>query len=134
MEWELLIALFSATLYLVFNELEDESVRNNWKTNQWFLNSKESWRNKWRLDDFGELIPYEGSKWKYFGFVPKYKEKFLYSSTLFVFVTDGEHLFQFFKNRFITIIGFAACWQMFVAIQLGLWIGSAIKEKIKSIQ
>jgi len=120
LNWQpLLIACLSAAAYLIFNELEDESVRNNWKVNEQFLNSEYSWINKWKWR-YGERIPIEGKKWYYLWvFTPKYVERFYLSSTMLVFLTDGEHLFQFFKNRFITFIGFAIGWQLVLAIQVG---------------
>ena len=127
LNWQpLLIGFGCALLYLIFNELEDESVRNNFKKNKQFFNSNLSWKNKWYWNQFDERVPLKKS-WKYLWlFTPKYKERFYLSSTMFVFVTDGEHIFQFFKNRFITLIGFAFGWQLFIAIQLGLWVGSWI--------
>ena len=51
----------------------------------------ESWLNKWELDHDGKRIPviYD---WYYFGlFKTKYEEKFPYSSTILVFLTDQWH-------------------------------------------
>ncbi|MEZ5195117.1 MAG: hypothetical protein R2764_01560 [Bacteroidales bacterium] len=45
----------------------------------------ESWRNKWDTP----LPPSRGED------RPKYRERFLFSSTILVFVTDGWHLAQF---------------------------------------
>lgn len=53
-----------------------------------FWNPQVSWKNKWAQ-------PYPQppeNKWYYFGFIPPYKERFAYSSTIFVFLTDGWHL------------------------------------------
>jgi hypothetical protein len=56
--------------------------------NPLFWNPQVSWKNKW-AQPFPQ--PSE-NKWYYFGFPPPYKERFPYSSTIFVFLTDGWHL------------------------------------------
>ena len=83
--------------------MEDESILNGWKKDYKFLgitfkkswlNSGVSWKNKWKLDADGNLIEYTAKDWWYFGVYPKYQERYTYSSTLFVWMTDAEHLFQ----------------------------------------
>lgn len=51
----------------------------------------ESWKNKWLFSEFKEPVhPY--NYWYYFGlYKPKYQEKFIYSSTILVFLTDEWH-------------------------------------------
>jgi len=116
--------------YLLFNELEDECVRNNWATKRKFLNGNGSWKNKWEMP----LQP-PTTTWYYFGIVPKYRERFFLSSTLFVWLTDGEHLFQFIKNRAIEMAFLVICWQYAAAWIVGKSVMQIIKEKfIKSIQ
>ena len=61
----------------------DKSIFSTEKYNQLFWNPIESWKNKWK-DDLKT-------------------EKFLGSSTIFVFTTDAWHLFKFFKNTFLFI-------------------------------
>ena len=61
----------------------DKSIFSNEKYNQLFWNPTESWKNKWKED--------------------LKTEKFLGSSTIFVFTTDAWHLFKFFKNTFLFI-------------------------------
>lgn len=62
----------------------DKSIYSNKeKYNQLFWNPIESWKNKWK-DDLKT-------------------EKFLGSSTLFVFTTDAWHLFKFFRNTSLFI-------------------------------
>ena len=61
----------------------DKSIFSNEKFNQLFWNPVESWKNKWK-----EYLK---------------TEKFLGSSTIFVFTTDAWHLFKFFKNTFLFI-------------------------------
>ena len=53
------------------------------KTNQLFWNPIESWKNKWKED--------------------LRTEKFIGSSTIFVFTTDAWHLFKFIKNTCLFI-------------------------------
>lgn len=56
-----------------------------------FWNPKISWKNKWKWVN-GKL-----------------KEKFMFSSTILVFTTDGWHFFQFL---------FHSCWQLAIAINM----------------
>lgn len=62
-----------------------------------------SWRRKWKLDQNGDIIPFEGkAKWYYlFSYKPLYVERFAYSSTFLVNLTDFFHA--------IETIRFAAC-------------------------
>ena len=122
-----------ALIYLLFNELEDESIKSNWKGYRPFLNANLSCDNKWKLDIENHRILNEKRHWYYFGFNPKYIERFYLSSTVFVFTTDGEHLFQFIKNIAILAGFFLIGWQYGLAWFLGKSIGQIIKEKINWI-
>jgi hypothetical protein len=62
----------------------NKSIFKNFKNKQ-FWNPKISWKNKWK----------NGDKDK--------GEKFLFSSTLFVFTTDAWHLAKFFRNLCIVV-------------------------------
>ena len=126
--WRAGIITILGILFLLANELEDESVRNNWKKNKKFFNSKSSSRNKWAKDKNGRLIPYT-KKWYHFGVKAGHEEAFPFSSTVLVFLTDGEHLFQWFKKRFIEIGFFVAFWQFGIAWMLGTAIMQFVKEK-----
>lgn len=64
-------------------------------TGPWW-NKEESFRYKWKLDANGYLTPASHKPWYYFGFAPPFVERFPFSSTLLVFITDAWHLFQFF--------------------------------------
>jgi len=56
---------------------------------------KESWKNKWQLSENGVPIHPLFNPWYYFGLQnPKYVERFPFSSTIFVFVTDKWHLYK----------------------------------------
>jgi hypothetical protein len=145
-----------AFLFMLFNELEDECVRSTWKKDitilKWtftpkFFNSDTSWKNKWKLDSKGDLMPIVKDKvfklkifkwviinvkyykWYYFLVDPKHVESFLYSSTIFVYLTDGEHLFQFIKKRAIDIGFFVIGWQYAAAWIIGTVIMTLIKER-----
>ena len=89
-----------AILYYFTSESEDRCKEDKWKTNKQFLNTNLSWKNKYALNLIGELKPYE-QKWYHFGIKPAYEERFPYSTTLFVFLTDGEHLFQFIRGLLV---------------------------------
>lgn len=62
----------------------DKSIFNQDTYNQKFYNPTISWINKWEN-------------------VELRKEKFLGSSTIFVFTTDAWHLFKFFRNTLLFI-------------------------------
>ncbi len=152
--WDQLIFLIgiclSGFLFFKFNQFEDESVRNNW-TGRWeWLNQRGSWKNKWKVVDgstlqflpayfrinvFGRIIRLP-KQWWYFGIYPVNVERFTYSSTLFVFLTDPEHMFQFIKMRYIEIglvlAGFLTAfpwWWMPLSWWIGVRIFALTKEK-----
>jgi len=129
----LLYIAIAGLFYMLFNELEDESIKNRWTWGAWYLNTGESWKNKYDLDSKGKLKPYI-KKWYHFGIHPAYAERFPYSTTLFVFITDGEHLFQFVKNIAILAGLLIIGWQVAAAWLAGSKAGSFIKELIKKIQ
>lgn len=79
----------------------DMSAKNAFKSNWW--NKSDSWINKYAT----KLVSNhrKGFKhWYYFGFYyPKYQERFMYSTTIFVFLTDGWHFLQFIFLNTLTI-------------------------------
>jgi len=86
----ILIALagaLNATYEILFTGFNQSIFK---KLNPEFWNPLESWKFKW-ASPFPQ--PAE-DKWYYFGFLPRYKERFPYSSTVFVFLTDAWHLFK----------------------------------------
>ena len=136
--WMRIIIVFLAGgLYNLCNELEDECVRSTWKKGfkllwkqykiEW-LNAKTSSDNKWMLDEDGFKMPYI-KKWYHFGVYPKWEEAFAYSSTILVFLSDGEHTFQFYKNIFILIGITAINLPAMVAWLIGKSLFQFIKEK-----
>jgi hypothetical protein len=76
----------------LFNALMDLSSENIFKKDWW---NKESWKNKWKLDADGNLLPCTVYWWYLWLYKPEYQERFPYSSTILVFLTDGWHFFQF---------------------------------------
>jgi len=89
-------------LFMLFNELEDECIVGNWSGKLTNWNSRESWRNKWAIGSNNNPLPYE-PKWYHFGISLPHAERFPYSSTFLVFLTDAEHCFQMGKIL-------AICW------------------------
>ena len=81
-----LFITFAAVSESIMDKLQfhyDKSIFKNPKYNQLFWNPIESWKNKWKED--------------------LKTEKFIGSSTLFVFTTDAWHLFKFFRNTSLFI-------------------------------
>lgn len=86
----ILIALagaLNATYEILFTGFNQSIFK---KLNPEFWNPLESWKFKW-ASPFPQPVE---DKWYYFGFLPRYKERFPYSSTVFVFLTDAWHLFK----------------------------------------
>lgn len=128
----IILVAAGAAFYIFFNELEDKSIKSAWHHYTKFFNTNESWRNKWKLDIFGNLIPYK-KRWYHFWIYPKYEERFPYSSTLLVFTTDGEHLFQYIKNLSLLAAFLSINWMYAVGFIIGKSIAQIIKEKINWI-
>lgn len=61
------------------------------------------WKNKYLLDSWDRPVSVNNkSHWWYFGlFKPKYSEKFPFSSTALVFLTDRWHAYQMMTFRFL---------------------------------
>jgi len=106
-------------LYKFFDELQDESVNSAWEKrplgiSRMFLNKHSNasrtslrfpdlgWARKWSwqyADNVWQSVELDKTPWYYFGIIKnKRKERFPYSSTLLVWMTDGEHLFQLLKD------------------------------------
>ena len=82
------IAAISNAVMDIIQHKYDRSIFS--KYNPLFWNPKESWKNKWNGVDING----------------KPKEKFLFSSTIFVWTTDAWHLFQFIQLKcfFLVVI------------------------------
>jgi hypothetical protein len=63
-----------------------------WDPMFWYKDA--SWRSKWFIGPGGFLEPSNWPTWFPAAIKPKYRERFLFSSTLFVGLTDGWHLMQ----------------------------------------
>lgn len=86
-----MLSLILISIAAIFKALMDKSAIDA-VSNPWW-NKSQSWKNKWAIG-----LPLQEKKlWYYLWlWTPKYKERFVYSSTILVFITDGWHLAQFF--------------------------------------
>lgn len=79
-------------------------------------NPAETWKNKYAQDSEGNLVAQDGAVWYYFGlYKPAYKEKFTYSSTLFVSLTDRWHrskTISFALFRLALVLSIAFLWRI----------------------
>lgn len=144
------IALFMS-LFLFFNEKEDEVTRDRSKNKPTWIIKLYSKIKKIPLTSganakwYEPLEDYTASYYPAFMKKPNHRERFMYSSTLFVFVTDSEHWYQFIKLRFATFAVAANgvflnaflpddwhwLWGYVILLataQAGLWSFSFIKE------
>ena len=134
MEYLLLLPLFIfAFLFRYFRELEDEIIKGNHSNWSWIPNSSDAWTAKWKYP----LETYK-KKWYNLWTKPNYKERFPFSSTILVWVTDSEHLYQFIQT--LSILGIVifsplvnSWWYAFVAYLSGMILASVIKEIVKGI-
>lgn len=83
-----LAGFFNSIMDVLFTRWDVCVFRN---LNPLFWNPQVSWKNKW-AQPYPQPATHE---WYYFGFYPEYKERFPYSSTIFVFLTDAWHLAKF---------------------------------------
>jgi len=84
----ILAGICNAVCDVLFTQM-DRSIFSNLSFNQTiFWDVRISWRNKWK----SPLSRYTKNQWFYFGFNPIYEERFTYSSSILVFLTDGWHL------------------------------------------
>lgn len=120
---EIFTILICAYLYQYADELQDRSVNSHWTLRDWwvgvfsleFLNKDVSWRLKWKNRD------------------PKQGERFFGSSTFLVWLTDGEHLFQFIKQLIIavmiTLMAFLVItWWLGVVFMVGVYLQGFTKK------
>lgn len=118
MIYALIIIAVCGNLYYLFNEVEDWTVRGH--NFALWPNSSDPSTAKW-------TYPFQAykSRWYNFGYKPNHKERFAYSSTIFSFITDGEHLFQWLKFRMIDTAMFMIDWRIGVS-----WIMGTVFSKI----
>lgn len=104
-------------LAAIANVYMDLSSEGHFKIN--WMDKETSWMNKWKL---GGTVPNDKRPWYYFGlYKPKLKEKFPFSSTILVFLTDFWHFAQFI---------FHSSWQMALAIQFDRWFIAFLMIKV----
>ena len=78
------------TIRFRFSKSKFSKLKGFWYS--WF--EPNSWKHKWKFID-GKMIIVEKPLWYYlFLFNPGHKEKFPYSSTFLVFLTDAWHFFK----------------------------------------
>lgn len=94
--WITYLLLFIAGSSKAASDLYSEGVLKPSKS--------ESWKNKWKLDDKGKIIPNDKKPWYYLWlWKPMYIERFPYSSEFLVFLTDPWHRFNTIKMTSIII-------------------------------
>jgi hypothetical protein len=82
-----IILLVASGVFKGLSDLHEEGVLLPKKSN--------SWVNKWRRDSYGNLVPNDKPLFYYlWTYCPPYKERFIYSATLFSALTDPWHAYQ----------------------------------------
>lgn len=77
----------------------DYSAKGGFIGKDSYKNKSDNYKSKYKVP----LEPYV-RKWYYFGLItPKYKEKFIYSTTILVFITDYWHKQQFIFLNLISL-------------------------------
>ena len=123
----LIIIMAIAFIFRYFRELEDETVRKPERNWAFFPNSEEGWTAKWQypLQDYKP-------KWYHFGLKHKHVERFPFSSTLLVWLTDAEHFYQFIQTvSLVCVVGFATtlpAWQALATLLAGFAAAQIAKE------
>lgn len=123
----LILLFIAAFCFRYFRELEDETVRKPARNWAFSPNSEQGWTAKWQypLQDYSP-------KWYHFGLKPKHAERFPFSSTLLVWLTDAEHFYQFVQSiSLVCIVGFASAlpaWQALAALLAGFAAAQIAKE------
>jgi len=109
------LLLLFILLLAIFNALMDWSSEGLFESDYW--NKNQGWWRKYKIIPITidtiinkNISFYEyKNKWYHFGFAPRYEEKFIYSTTILVFLTDGWHLLQFL---------FHTTWQLAIALAI----------------
>ena len=116
-----------AFIFRYFRELEDETVRKPERNWAFFPNSDNGSTAKWKypLQDYKP-------KWYHFGLKHKHVERFPFSSTLLVWLTDAEHFYQFIQTvSLVCVVGFATtlpAWQALATLLAGFAAAQIAKE------
>jgi hypothetical protein len=121
------VVILVAIAYM-FNAMMDISSIDGYSNDFW--NKSKTWKYKYKKG-----LPIYQKKWYYFGIItPKYEEKFPFSSTYFVFLTDGWHFLKFlFINTNLLIIACLSDWYipLIIGCKLAQWIGFTLMYEIK---
>jgi hypothetical protein len=126
------VFLLLGFLFMLFNEMEDECIRGQWsgKFQKW--NSINSWKKKWATTKNGLLKVYK-PKWYHFGIRLPQEERFPFSATFLVFLTDAEHFFQICKIVVASVAVGILTPMLGVAFFVGhLFVGIAKETFLKS--
>ena len=125
----LILLFIAAFCFRYFRELEDETVRKPARNWAFSPNSEHGWTAKWQypLRDYSH-------KWYHLGIKPKHAERFPYSSTLLVWLTDAEHFYQFVQTVCLLVFAYiVGGWMVFAAFVSGLIVAQIVKEINKNI-
>ena len=88
----------------------DLSADNKLAARKW--NKINSWKNKWKLDSEGKVMSNKKRSFYYLWiYKPNYIERFPYSSTILVFLTDFWH---FWQKIFILSMFFLICFPVYL--------------------
>lgn len=133
MELIIIIFLLLASFgFRYLRELEDRVLQGKDK-NKSFLKKRPNEPNKaWYAKYDFPLQPFT-SNWMYLWLIkPKYKERFPYSTTLFVFITDKEHTLQLIQLILLILVVFFSSllvWYKSLLVFLsGIYLGQIFKE------
>ncbi len=131
----LLFILLGIVCYAVFQILQLKHFKSIWgKTDIYSFFGKQSWVRKYKyycssINGMVMFTPIKEPNWYYKLFKIDFEEKFPGSATIFVFLTDAMHLFQFLFFNFLTLgivlcLGFTGIDILinFVALRLLIWL------------
>ncbi len=91
----ILASIFNSAMEVLFTRYKTSIFK---KYNPLWWDPKISWEYKWKIP----LQP-PTKKWYYFGVYPQYEERFPYSSTILVFLTDAWHFFKSLMLFFVML-------------------------------
>lgn len=133
----LILSFIAAFCFRYLRELEDEIARKN-RPNKSLLKLRKGESlfdgslAKWYLP-FRPYTP----RWYHFGIRCNHRERFPFSSTLFVFITDTEHFYQFLQTisiiAAVTVASFVSWYLSLTAFVSGLIVAQIVKEINKNI-
>ena len=102
-----LVAIILLVLGGITKAFMDLSSEGNLPFKGYYWSKSDSWKSKWKTTHTRLVTATKGDNWWYLGIIkPRYKERFPFSSTILVFVTDFWHLSQFFFLKFILLGAF----------------------------